>query len=84
MKKSRFSEEKIIGLLREGEAGAKVPEVCRHHGMSPATHYRWKGQYGVMEVSQLRWVKELESENSWLKRIVCRSVAHARTWDQCT
>lgn len=69
MKKSRFSEEKIIGILREGEAGAKVPELCRRHGMSPAAFYRWKGRYGGMEVSQLRRLKELESENSRLKRM---------------
>ena len=69
MKKSRFSEEKIIGILREGEAGAKVPELCRRHGMSAAAYYRWKGQYGGMEVSQLRRLKELESENSRLKRM---------------
>jgi putative transposase len=69
VKKSRFSEEKIIGILREGESGAKVPELCRRHGMSPAAYYRWKGQYGGMEVSQLRRLKELESENSRLKRM---------------
>ena len=69
MKKSRFSEEKIIGILREGEAGGKVPELCRRHGMSPAAYYRWKGQYGGMEVSQLRRLKELGAENGRLKRM---------------
>jgi putative transposase len=69
VKKSRFSEEKIIGILREGEAGAKVPELCRRYGMSPAAYYRWKSQYGGMEVSQLRRLKELESENARLKRM---------------
>ena len=69
MKKSRFSEEKIIGILREGDTGGKVPELCRRHGMSPAAYYRWKAQYGGMEVSQLRRLKELELENSRLKRM---------------
>ena len=69
MKKSRFSEEKIIGILREGDAGAKIPELCRRHGMSPAAYYRWKARYGGMEVSQLRRLKELELENGRLKRM---------------
>ena len=69
MKKSRFSEDKIIGILREGDAGAKIPELCRRHGMSPAAYYRWKARYGGMEVSQLRRLKELELENSLLKRM---------------
>lgn len=69
MKKSRFSEEKIISILREGDAGVKVAELCRKHGMSDATYYKWKAQYGGMDVSQLRRLRELEAENGRLKRM---------------
>jgi putative transposase len=69
MKKSRFSEEKIISILKELEAGAKAAELARKYGVSDVTIYNWKGRYGGMEVSQLRRLKELESENSRLKRM---------------
>lgn len=69
MKKSRFGEEKIISILREGDAGVKVAELCRKRGMSDATYYKWKAQYGGMDVSQLRRLRELEAENNRLKRM---------------
>lgn len=69
MKKSRFSEEKIIAILKQWEAGAKVAELARKCGVSEATLYNWKSRYGGMDVSQLRRLKELEAENSRLKRM---------------
>lgn len=69
MKKSSFSEEKIISILKEGDAGAKVADLCRRHGMSDATYYKWKAKYVGMDVSQLRRLKDLETENVRLKRM---------------
>ncbi|MDP9088076.1 MAG: transposase [Pseudomonadota bacterium] len=69
MKKSKFSEEKIISIIREGDAGAKVADLCRKHGMSDATFYKWKAKFAGMDVSQLRRLKDLETENSRLKRM---------------
>lgn len=69
MKKSRFSEEQIVAVLRQVEMGAKVLDVCRKHGISDATFYNWKARYGGMEVSQLRRLKELEGENAKLKKM---------------
>jgi putative transposase len=70
MRKSHFSEEQIIGILRLAEAGQTVAEVCRQHGISEGTYYRWKAQYGGLEVSQLRRLRQLEEENRKLKQIV--------------
>ncbi len=70
MRKSKFSEEQIIGILRLAEAGQTVAEVCRQHGISEGTYYRWKAQYGGLEVSQLRRLRQLEEENRRLKHIV--------------
>jgi putative transposase len=69
VKKSRFSEEQIIAILRQHEAGLKVAELCRKHGISEATFYNWKSRYGGLDVSQLRRLKELEAENAKLKKM---------------
>ena len=77
MKKSRFAEEKIIAILKELEAGTKAAELARKHGVSEATLCNWRAHYGGMEVSQLRRLKELESENARLKRMYADlSLAH--------
>ena len=70
MKNSRFSEEQIIGILKQSEAGAKTSELCRQHGISAATFYGWRSKYGGMDVSEAKRLKQLEEENSKLKRIV--------------
>jgi len=70
MRKSRFSEEQIIAMLQEGEKGGDVADLCRRHGISRETYYRWKQKYGGMGVSEARRLKQLEDENRRLKRIV--------------
>ena len=68
--KKRFTEEQIIGILKEGEAGMKVGELCRKHGISDATYYNWKSKFGGMSVSEAQRLKALEMENSKLKRLL--------------
>ena len=70
MRKSRFSEEQIIGLLKRVEMGQSLTDVCREYGISDATYYRWKAQYGGLEVNQLRRLRQLEEENRKLKQVV--------------
>ena len=74
MRRSRFSEEQIIGILREQEAGAATAEVCRKHGISSATFYKWKAKYGGMEVSDARRLKALEDENARLKKLLAEAM----------
>jgi putative transposase len=70
MKRARFSEEQIIAVLKEAEAGAKVTELCRRHGISDATFYSWRSRYGGLELSEMRRLRQLEEENRRLKAIV--------------
>jgi putative transposase len=73
MKSKRFSEEQIIAVLKESEAGAKTKELCRRHGVSEATFYNWKAKYAGMTVSEARRLRELEAENSKLKRLLAEA-----------
>jgi putative transposase len=69
MKKSRFTETQIVSILNEVESGIKVNEVCRKHGISPSTYFKWKSKYGGMSASDLKRIKELEAENAKLKQM---------------
>jgi putative transposase len=69
MKKSRFTETQIVSILNEADAGITVQDVCRKHRISPATYYKWKSKYGGLSASELKRIKELELENSRLKKI---------------
>ena len=74
MKRSKFTEEQIIEILREQEAGAKTAELCRRHGISSATFYAWKAKFGGMDVSDAKRLKALEEENARLKRLLAESL----------
>lgn len=74
MKRSRFSEDQIIGILKEHEAGVPVADLCRKHGVSNASLYNWKAKYGGMDVSEARRLKALEDENARLKKLLADSL----------
>jgi putative transposase len=74
MRRSKFGEEQVIGILREHEAGATTAEVCRRHGISDATFYKWKAKYGGMEVSDAKKLKGLEDENRRLKKLLAEAM----------
>jgi len=69
MKSSRFTESQIVAILAEADAGRQVQDLCREHGISPSTYYKWKSKYGGLEASELKRIKELEAENAELKRM---------------
>lgn len=79
MKKSRFSEEQIIGILKEHQAGIVVAEICRKHGISDATFYAWRSKYGGLEVSDAKRLKSLEEENRKLKKLLAESMLDVAT-----
>ena len=74
MKRSRFTEEQIIAILREQEAGAATADVCRKHGISSATFYKWKAKFGGLDVSDARRLKLLEAENAKLKKLLAEAM----------
>jgi putative transposase len=79
MRKSRFSEEQIIGILKEHQAGLPVAELCRKHGISDGTFYTWRSKYGGMEMSDAKRLKVLEEENRKLKKLLAEQVLDAAT-----
>ena len=74
MRKSRFSDEQIIGIIKEYEAGAKLTELCRRHNVSQTTFYKWRARYGGMAVSDARRLRALEEENGRLKRLLAETM----------
>lgn len=77
MKRKRFTEEQIIGVLHEQEAGAKTADLCRRHGISSATFYAWKAKFGGLDVSEAKRLKALEEENAKLKRLLADAILDA-------
>ncbi len=78
MKRSRFTEEQIFAILKEADVGESVKEVCRRHGISPATYYQWKSKYGGLAPSDLKRMKELERENAKLKQLYAETALENR------
>lgn len=74
MKRTRFSEEQIIGILKQHESGISTADVCREHGISSATFYKWKAKFGGLEVSDARRLKALEDENAKLKKLLAEQL----------
>ncbi|VWC00262.1 transposase [Burkholderia lata] len=72
--KKRFTEQQIIGFMKEAEAGMPVKELCRKHGFSDASFYTWRANFGGMEVSEARRLKDLEVENAWLKKLLAEAM----------
>ncbi len=79
MRRSKYSEEQVIGILKEHDAGLSTAEICRKHGMSNATFYKWRGKYGGMEVSDARKLKALEDENRKLKKLLAELMLDVST-----
>ena len=79
MKRSRFSEEQIIGILKEHQAGLSAAALCRKHGISDATFYKWRSKYGGLEVSEAKRLKQLEDANARLKKLLAESVMDVST-----
>jgi putative transposase len=77
MKRARFTEEQIIGILREQEAGAMVADLTRRHGISDSTFYNWKAKYGGMDVSEAKRLRQLEDENAKLKKLLAEQMLDA-------
>ena len=79
MKRSRFSEEQIIGILKEHQAGMSAADLCRKHGISDATFFKWRSKYGGMEVSDAKKLRALEAENAKLKKLLAESIMYVST-----
>jgi putative transposase len=79
MKRSRFTDEQIIGVLKEHQAGLSAAELCRKHGISDATFYNWRSKYGGLEVSEAKRLKQLEDENAKLKKLLAESMMDVST-----
>ena len=76
MKRNKYSESQISTILKEGESGIPVPDLCRKHGMSSASYYKWRSQYGGMDASHMKQLRELTSENARLKKLYAEALLH--------